>query len=88
MGKGADRCEVYNPHVTSIGSSVFARAKTDEPIEMPFGLWTGVDRRMHKFNRILHVAPMCSYGTTRCRYLANTIEPSVCCGDAPYVKLL
>ena len=30
---------------------------------------------------------MC-HGRTHCRHLANTIEPSVYGGDAPYVKLL
>ena len=34
-------------------------AKTDEPLEMPFGLWTWVDRRKHKFSRIRHVGPGC-----------------------------
>ena len=29
-----------------------------------------------------------SHCTTHCRNLADTIEPSVCGGDAPYVKLL
>jgi len=59
-------------------------AKTAEPIDLPFGLWTPLGRRMHKFNRIRQVAPMCPH----CRHLASRIEPSVCGGDAPYVKLL
>jgi len=50
-------------------------AKTAEPIEMPFGLWTRVDRR----KRVLQRAHYC--------YLANTIELSVCCADAALVKL-
>ena len=45
-------------------------------------------RRMHKFNRIRHVAPMCPHGRTRCCHLSNNIEPSVYGGNAPYVKLL
>ena len=50
--------------------------------------WTRVNRRMHKFNRIRQVAPMCPYGRTGCRHLSNNIEPSVYGGDAPYGKLL
>jgi len=42
---------------------------------------------MNKFNRIRKVAPMCRYGKTHGRHLANTIEPSTY-GEAPYVKLL
>jgi len=57
------------------------------PVDLPFGLWTRVGRRMHKFNRIRQVAPICPGGRTRCRHLSNNIEPSVYGGDAPYVKL-
>jgi len=42
-----------------------------EPIEMPFGAWTRVDPRNHVLD-----------GGARWRNLANTIEPSVCGGDA------
>ena len=35
-------------------------AKTAKPIDLPFGLWTRVGRRKHKFNRICQVAPVCS----------------------------
>ena len=61
---------------------------------MPFGLWTRVGPRKHKFNYIRQVAPMCPHGRTHWRVpqpcprqsgrgiLANTIEASVCCGDA------
>jgi len=51
-------------------------------------LWTSVGRRMHKFNRIRQVAPMCPRGRTQCRHLANTIEPSVYGGGSAHVKLL
>ena len=37
-------------------------AKTAEPIDLPFGLWTPVGRWKHKFN---------------CIRLANMIEPSI-----------
>jgi len=63
-------------------------AKMAEPIDLPFGLWTRAGRRMHKFNRIRQVVPMCPHGRTNCRYLANTIEPSVYGSDALIVKLL
>jgi len=41
--------------------------KTAEPIDLPFGLWTRLGRRKHKFNRVRQVAPMCP--TTLCREL-------------------
>jgi len=65
-------------------------AKIAEPIDLPLGLWTGVGRWKHKFNRIRQVAPMCRHGRERCRNLANTIElnrpPAV--AMRLYVKLL
>jgi len=45
-----------------------------KPIHSPFRLWTRVGRRMHKFNRIRQVAPMCPCGRTPCRHLSNNIE--------------
>jgi len=60
-------------------------AKTAEPIDLPFWLWSRgsrVGRRMHKFNRIRQVAPLCNHGRTHCRHLANTIEQSVYGDDA------
>jgi len=53
-----------------------------EPIDLPFGLWTLVGRRKHEFNRIRQMAPLCPHGRTHWRHLANTIELSVCGGDA------
>jgi len=47
-----------------------------------------VGRRMHKFNCIHHVAPMCPCGRTRCCHLSNNNEPHFYSNDAPYVKLL
>jgi len=52
-------------------------AKTAETIDLAFGLWIQVGRRMHKFNRIRQVAPMCPHERRHCRHLANTTEPSV-----------
>ena len=68
--------------------SAVSYAKTAKPIHLPFRLWTRVGRRMHKFNRIRQVAPMCHCGRTRRCHLSNNIEPSVYGGDAPYGKLL
>jgi len=57
-------------------------AETAEPIDLPFGLWTRVCWRKHKFNCIRQVAPMCPPLWAHWRHLANTIEPSICGGDA------
>jgi len=46
-----------------------------------------VGQRKHKFNHIRQVAPMCPHGRTHWRHLANTIEPSVCCGDAALCQI-
>jgi len=61
--------------------------KMAEPIDLPFGLWTWVSRRKHKCPRIRHVAPMCPYGRTHWRHLANTIEQYVCGGDAALYQI-
>jgi len=63
-------------------------AKATQPIDLPFGLWTRVGQRMHKFNHICQVVPMCPHGRTHCRHLVNTIETSVYGGDATNIKLL
>jgi len=57
----------------SVGLSVIAvsPAKTAEPIEMPFGIWTRVDPRKHELG-----------GGAHWRNLANTTEPSMCGDDA------
>ena len=46
-------------------------AKTAEPIEMPFGIWTRVNPRKHVLD-----------GSAIWCDLANTIEASMCGGDA------
>jgi len=56
-------------------------------IDVPFGLWTRVGRKKHKFSRIRQVAPMCPYGRTYWRHLANIIKPSICGGDAALCQL-
>jgi len=53
-----------------------------EPIDLPFGLWTQVSRRKHKFSRICQVAPMCPhvrYDSTvhlrrRCSLMSNYFD--------------
>jgi len=52
------------------------------PIDLPFGLWTWVVQRKHKFSRVHQVAPMCLHGKAYWRHLGNTIEPSICGGNA------
>ena len=59
-----------------------------EPIDLPFGLWTRVGRRKHKFNHIRKVAPIWNHESTHCRHLANTTEPFVYSADVSYVKLV
>jgi len=69
-------------HCKYQGLSAMSCARMVEPINLPFGLWTWVGRRKHKFNRIYQVAPMCPHGKAHWRHLANTTEPSDCGGDA------
>jgi len=58
-------------HCKLLALSAVSCAKTAKPIHLPFRLWTRVDRRMHKFNRIRQVAPMCPHGRTRCRHVVE-----------------
>ena len=51
-------------------------AKTAEPTEMPFGIWTRVGPRKHVLGRGAH------WG-----HLVNTTEPSMCGGDAACCKI-
>jgi len=62
--------------------SAVSGPKTAEPIDLPFGLWTRVGRRKHKFNHIRQVAQCAHMEGHIWRHLANTIEPSACGGDA------
>jgi len=57
-------------------------AEIAELMDLPFGLWTWVGQRKHNFNPIRQVAPVCPHGRAHWRHLANTIELSVCGGDA------
>jgi len=57
--------------------SAVSCAKMAEPIDLPFGLWTRVDRRKQKLNRIRQVAPTCSLMRARWRHMVNTTESSV-----------
>jgi len=77
------RCNFWRkraPNVIVQGLSAVSCAKTDEPIDLPFWLWTRVSRRKHKFNRIspagrLPMCPRCPVmgGTffETCRYIWN-----------------
>jgi len=62
----------------SIGTSAVSCAETAELIDLPFGLWTCVCRKKHKFSCTRQVAPMCPHEKAHWRHLANTIESSVC----------
>ena len=62
--------------------SAVSCTKMAELIDLPFGLWTLVGWRKHKFNRIRHVATKFLHGKADWRHLANTIEPPICGGDA------
>ena len=53
----------------SLSVTLVSPAKTAEPMVMPFGLWTRVGPRMHKFNRIRQVETMCL--TALCRELCK-----------------
>ena len=72
MGRGnfGDR----GTHWKVQGLSAISCAKTAEPIDLPFGLWTWVARRMHKFNCICQMAPICpmTHSVVSC---AKTAEP-------------
>jgi len=63
-GKGAAHCKVY-------WLSVVSCARTAEPIEMPFGIWTRVGPRKHGLGK-----------GADWRHLANATEPSMYGGDA------
>jgi len=62
-------------------------AKTADAIDLPFSLWTWLGQRKHKFNRVCQVAPMYPHVMAHWRHLANTIELSVCGGDAALCQL-
>jgi len=59
-------------------------AKTAEPIDLPFGLWTQVGWRKHNFNCIRQVAPCGHIGAT---WRIRLNRPSVAAMRS-YVKLL
>ena len=65
-------------------------AKTAEPIDFPFVLWTWVERRNLEA-RVQSYSPgganVPSWEGTLAPAAANTIEPSVCCGDAALCQI-
>jgi len=60
-------------------------ARTAEPIDLPFGLWTRVGRRKHKFNGIRQVALVCPHGKAHRRIRLNRLSAAAM---RSYVKLL
>jgi len=54
--------------------TIVSPAKTAEPIEISFGIWTGVGPRKQVLDEGAHW-----------RHLANTIEPSMCGSDAAFL---
>ena len=62
-------------------------AEVAQPIDLPFGLRIWVGQRKHEFNCIRQVAPICLHGRAHWRHLANTIEQSVCGGDAALCQI-
>jgi len=60
-------------------------AKTAEPIDLPFGLWTRVGPRKHKFNRVRRHALMGGHIGAIWRIRLNH---SSAAAMRPYVKLL
>jgi len=53
FGESVAHCKVW-------GLSAVSCAETAEPINLPFGSWTWVGWRKHKFNHIRKVAQMCT----------------------------
>jgi len=56
--------------------SAVSCARTAEPIEMPFGIWTRVGPRKHVLGGCAHL-----------RNLANTTEPSMCGSDTTFRQI-
>jgi len=62
--------------------AIVSPAKTAEPIDFLFELWTRVGRRKHNFNRIRQVAPMCPHG----RYTGATWRIRLNSPSAPTMR--
>jgi len=58
-----------------VSVTIVSPAKTAEPIEMPFGMWTWVGPRKHKFD-----------GGAHWRNLVNMTEPSMSSGDEAFLS--
>ena len=61
--------------------------KTAEPINLPFGLWTPVGWRKHKFSHVHQVVPMYPHGRAHWCHLVNTIAPFICYDDAALCQI-
>ena len=73
--------------------SAVSSAKMAEPIDLPFGLWTRVSRRKHKFNCICHVVPTCPRRRANCGGVAALCQnllvlmiSGVLCNDAMIIS--
>jgi len=64
-------------HCKVRGHTAVNCAKTAEPVEMSYGMWTQVGRRKHVLG-----------GAAHWRHLANTIEPSMFGGDAALCQIV
>ena len=51
-------------HCKVCGLFIVSCAEMAEPIDLPFGLWTRVGRRKHKFNRVRQVADVLKWEGT------------------------
>jgi len=92
--EGAILREEEVAHCNTWGHSAVICAKTAEPIDLPFGLWTRVDQRKHRFNCIRQVEPGCPLepmcpmgGHIGVTWKIRLNHPSAA-AMRPYVKLL
>jgi len=92
--EGAILREEEAAHCNALGHSAVICAKTAEPIDLPFGLWTWVDQRKHRFNCIRQVEPVCPLepmcpmgGHIGVTWKIRLNRPSAA-AMRPYVKLL
>jgi len=67
--------------------SAVSYAKTAEPIDFLFGLWTWLDQRKHGFNHIRQMAPVCPDERSHWCHLVNMIKPSISGGDAALCQI-
>jgi len=76
MQRGNFEGENGPAHCTVLSLSAVSCTKTAEPIEMPSRVLIGVGPRKHVVD-----------GGQYWRHLANTVEPSMCGGDAAFCRI-